>query len=181
MTPALQFQLRVSGSPEAVGPAVRSAVRQIDSSLEIESMEMVDASLDRMLVRDRLMANLAAAFGVLAMLLAATGLYGVLAYTVTRRSREIGIRMALGARRAEILRLVIQDGGAMVVAGAVFGIPAALLVARGLSTQLFGLAAFSPAILAASILVLMTGAACAAYLPARQATRVDPLVALKSE
>jgi predicted permease len=181
MSPGLQFQLRVSGSPEAVGPAVRSAVRQIDSSLDIESMEMVDASLDRMLVRDQLMANLAAAFGVLAMLLAATGLYGVLAYTVARRSREMGIRMALGARRSEIVRLVVRDGGAMVVAGGVIGIPAALLVARGLATQLFGLSAFSPAILAASILVLMTVAACAAYLPARQAMRVDPLVALKSE
>jgi len=181
MTPGLQFQLRVSRSPEAVGPAVRSVVRQIDATLDIESMEMIDASLDRMLVRDRLMANLAAAFGALAMFLAATGLYGVLAYTVAGRSREMGIRMALGARRSEIVRLVVRDGGAMVVAGAAIGIPAALLVARGLSTQLFGLSAFSPAILAASVLVLLTVAACAAYLPARQATRVDPLVALKSE
>jgi ABC-type antimicrobial peptide transport system permease subunit len=144
-------------------------------------MESIDRSLDRLLVRDRLMANLAGAFGALAMLLAATGLYGVLAYTVARRSREIGIRMALGARRAEIVRLVVWDGGVLVVAGAGIGIPAALLLARGLSTQLFGLSPFNPTILAASVVVLLAVATAAAALPARQATRVDPLVAMRNE
>jgi predicted permease len=181
MNPGLQFQLRLSASPEVVGPLVRAAIRRIDPTLDIESMESLDTSLERLLVRDRLMANLAGAFGVLAMLLAATGLYGVLAYTVARRSREIGIRMALGARRAEIVRLVVWDGGVLIVVGTGIGIPAALLVARGLSTQLFGLTAFSPTILAASVLVLLTVATAAAMLPARQATRVDPLVAIRSE
>jgi predicted permease len=181
LTPALRFQLRLSGSPEIAGPMVRATIRRIDPTLDIESMETIDKTLERTLVRDRLMANLAAAFGALAMLLAATGLYGVLAYTVARRSREIGIRMALGATRAEIARLVVWDGGVLVIAGAAIGIPAALLVARGLSTQLFGLTAFDPAILAASVLVLLVVATCAAYLPARQAARVDPLIAIRSE
>ena len=177
----LQFQLRLSGSPEAVGPLVRAAIRRIDPALAIESMESIDRSLDRLLVRDRLMANLAGAFGALAMLLAATGLHGVLAYTVARRSREIGIRVALGARRAEIVRLVVWDGGVLVVVGAGIGIPAALLLARGLSTQLFGLSPFNPTILAASVVVLLAVATAAAALPARQATRVDPLVAMRNE
>ena len=181
MNPGLNFQLLPSGSAEVAGPTVRTAIRQIDPSLGIESMETAGTALERLLVRDRLMAHLAQAFGALAMLLAATGLYGVLAYTVARRSREIGIRMALGARRAEIVRLVVWDGGVLVVAGAGIGIPASLLLARGLSTQLFGLTAFSPTILAASVLVLLAVATAAATLPARQATRVDPLVAIRSE
>jgi predicted permease len=181
MNPGLNVLLKPSGSTEITGPAVRAAIRQVDPSLGIESMETAAAALDRLLVRDRLMATLAQAFAVLAMLLAATGLYGVLAYTVARRSREIGIRMALGARRAQIVRLVVRDGGVLVVVGAGIGIPAALLLARGLSTQLFGLTAFSPTILSASVLVLLAVATAAATLPARQATRVDPLVAIRSE
>ena len=127
LTPGLQFQLKLSGPPEVVAPMVRAAIRRIDATLDIRSMDTVETTYRRLLVRDRLMANLAATFGVLAALLAATGLYGVLAYTVTRRAREIGIRMALGARRAEIARLVVRDGGLMVLVGAVIGLPAALL------------------------------------------------------
>jgi len=180
-TPGLRFQLRLSGPPEAVAPMVRAAIRRIDATLDIASMDTVETTHRRLLVRDRLMANLAAAFGVLAALLAATGLYGVLAYTVARRAREIGIRMALGARRPEIARLVVRDGALMVLVGAVIGLPAALLAARGMAANLFGLTPFDPVIVGTAVLVLLAVATCAAYLPARHATRVDPLVALRSE
>lgn len=181
LTPGLRFQLRLSRRPEVVAPMVRAAIRQIDTTLDITSMDTVEATYRRLLVRDRLMANLGVAFGVLAALLAATGLYGVLAYTVARRAREIGIRMALGARRAEIARLVVRDGALMVLVGAVIGLPAALLAARGMAASLFGLTPFDPAVVGTAVLVLLAVATCAAYLPARHATRVDPLVALRSE
>lgn len=181
LTPALKFQLRLWGPPDVVGPLLRSAIRRTDPTLDVTSMETVATTYARLLVRDRLTAKLAVAFGALAMLLAATGLYGVLAYTVARRAREIGIRVALGARRAEVVRLVVGDAGLLVVAGAAIGVPAALAAARGLSTQLFGLTAFDPVIVGVSLLTLLAVAACAAYLPSRQATRVDPLIALRSE
>ena len=127
------------------------------------------------------MASLASAFGGLALMLAAVGLYGVLAYTVVRRTNEIGIRVALGAHRSQVLGLVMRDATRMLALGAAIGLPAAWAASRLVSSMLFGLATNDPTtiVLAATVLVL-TGL-LAAYLPARRATKVDPLIALRHE
>ncbi|HEU0178069.1 MAG TPA: FtsX-like permease family protein, partial [Blastocatellia bacterium] len=120
-------------------------------------------------------------FGLLALLLSCLGLYGILSYAVARRASEIGIRMALGADRRDVLWLVLRDALRLVLIGAALGVPAALAVARLVASQLFGISAADPGAVVAATLALFAVAAMAGYLPARRATRVDPLVALKCE
>ena len=127
------------------------------------------------------MAALASGFGVLALVLAAIGVYGLLAYGVARRTREIGIRMALGARRAAIIGLVLRSALYPLAAGILCGAPAAWLASRSIESMLFGLKAMDAAAIGIAIAVLVAVAQVAAYLPARRAARVDPLVALKCE
>jgi ABC-type antimicrobial peptide transport system permease subunit len=117
----------------------------------------------------------------LALLLSCLGLYGILSYAVARRASEIGIRMALGADRRDVLWLVLRDALRLVLIGAALGVPAALAVARLVASQLFGISAADPGAVVAATLALFAVAAMAGYLPARRATRVDPLVALKCE
>jgi predicted permease len=179
--PSVSLQLRLASTAVAVGPAVRAVIRDIDPSLEIMSMKTVDERLGRMIARDRLTARLAAAFGLLAVFLAAIGLYGVLAFAVARRTKEIGIRMALGARRSTVVSLVVRDGGLIVLAGVAIGLPAAWLAARAVASQLFGLSPADPMTIAVAVAVLVCVAALAAYLPARTASSVDPLRALRCE
>ena len=179
--PNLRLLVRASAPMAVVVPAVRAAIREIDPSLEVYSMMTLDERLGRMIARDRLTARLATCFGLLAAFLAATGLYGVLAYAVARRTREIGIRMALGARRDGIARLVLREAALMVLAGAAVGLPAAMLAARTVSSQLFGLTPLDPGIIGVSVVILLLASALAAYLPARRAARVEPLVALRIE
>ena len=130
---------------------------------------------------DRLMATLSGFFGVLALVLATIGLYGILSYAVASRTNEIGIRLALGARTREIVKLVLREALVLVVIGIVAGIPAVLIVARFASTLLFDLSPTDPISLALAALIMMAVAILAAYLPARRATRIDPLVALRYE
>jgi ABC-type antimicrobial peptide transport system permease subunit len=120
-------------------------------------------------------------FAVLAVLLAATGIYGVMSYSVAQRSREIGIRMALGAGRRDVVRLVLRQGVVMIAAGVALGVTAALLLTRVLRSLLFGVSTTDPAVFGAIVVLLSVTAWIATYLPARRATRVDPLVALRDE
>jgi ABC-type antimicrobial peptide transport system permease subunit len=117
----------------------------------------------------------------LALLLSCLGLYGILSYAVARRTNEIGIRMALGADRRDVLWLVLRDALRLVLIGAALGVPAALMAARLIASQLFGVSSADPAAILAATLTLLAVAVLASYLPARRATRVDPLVALRCE
>jgi ABC-type antimicrobial peptide transport system permease subunit len=130
---------------------------------------------------EHLVAMLSSGFGLLALLLSCLGLYGILSYMVAQRTKEIGIRMALGAARRDVLLLVLRDAPRLVLLGAALGIPAALAAARLVASQLFGVTARDPVAIGLATLVMLAVAAVAVYLPARRATRVDPLVALRVE
>ena len=138
-------------------------------------------SVDPRLFEQRMVALLTTLFGLLALLLAAVGLYGVMSYSVARRTREIGVRMALGAQRGDVTRLVLQETMTLVSAGGALGLAGALGAGREVSSLLFGLAPTDPAALVAAMLLLAGVAAVASYIPARRATKVDPLVALRYE
>ena len=173
--------VRTQGRPTDLAIRIRQELRQIDASLPVVSITTMEDELGRALVPERLVAMLAGGFGVLALLLACIGLYGVTSYDVARRTQEIGVRMALGASTQHVVRLVLRDTLALVLLGAALGSGAALATTRFVSSVLYGLQPNDPLTLALSVLLLLAVAALAAYLPAHGATRVDPLLALRHE
>jgi predicted permease len=175
------FELRTAGDPTAILPAVRHIVGQENPDLALFRISSANEAIDRQLVNDRMMAQLASFFGLLALLLACLGLYGLLSYEVTRRTREIGIRMAVGAQSHNVVRLVLGKALLLVAMGAVAGIAVALGVTRLLTSFLFGVKAGDPATLVGVAVLLAAVALAACYIPARRATKVDPLVALRHE
>jgi len=156
-------------------------VSDVDNNLPVFGVRTQTQTIDRLLFNQRLVARLSSLFGLLGLLLACIGLYGLLSYEVARRTREIGIRAALGAQRRDVLRLVIKQGLVLVVLGAAAGIGASFAVTRFLQSLLFGVRATDFWTFAAvcGLLVLVGMLAC--YIPARRATRVDPMVALRYE
>jgi predicted permease len=160
---------------------VRATLRRIDPRLPVVDLVTLAGVVDQALVAERLTARLAAAFGLLATLLAATGLYAVLAFSVARRTREIGVRMALGAERHAVLRLVLSDVLRLAAVGVALGLGASLIAGRLVETQLFGLRPDDPLTLAAATALLLGVVVLAGALPARRATRVDPVTALRVE
>jgi len=153
----------------------------MDPAMPMFEVETLATQVAASLQRERLLATLSSGFGLLALLLSCLGLYGILSYTVARRTSEIGVRMALGADRRDVLWLVLRDALRLVLVGAALGVPAALAAARLVANQLFGISAADPGAVVAATLALLAVAAVAVYLPARRATRVDPLVALRCE
>jgi len=145
---------------------------------ELKSMEL---QVNQFLFTERLIASLSAFFGLLATMLAAIGLYGVMAYTVARRTREIGIRVALGAERRNVLWLVMKEVAALSVIGVAIGLPTAYVLGRFVESQLFGITANDAFTLAGATMLLSTVSLLAGYIPAGRATRVDPLIALRYE
>jgi predicted permease len=178
------FEVRTAGDPEASAAAVRRAVHEVDERFPLNSVKTQVAQADEAMAMERLFARLLGFFGLLAQALAATGLYGVLAWSVARRTHEIGIRMALGAQRRDVLRMVLRQGMALTFAGICVGLAGAYALARsveGLGKMLYGVEPADPPTYAAIALFLALVALLACYFPARRATKVDPLEALRYE
>jgi ABC-type antimicrobial peptide transport system permease subunit len=178
---AATFELRTVADPQAILPAIREVVAQVNSNLPLFDVKTESEQIDRLLFQERLVARLSGFFAVLALVLACVGLYGLLSYEVSRRTREIGIRMAMGAHPASVMKLVLRQGIVLAIVGAVLGIGVALGVTRYLASMLYDVHANDP-ITMVSVAVLLTVVALAAcYIPARRAMSVDPLVALRYE
>jgi len=173
--------VRTARNPLSVGLASRQAVRRLDASLPVYNLKTVEAQIGETHFLDRLLAWLSVAFGFLATLLASIGLYGITAFNVTRRTQEIGIRMALGAVRGNVLRLVMQEVLILAGAGLIVGVTAALALGRLLESQLFQMKGRDPLVIAGATAVVLVVSALAGYLPARRATRIDPMEALRWE
>jgi predicted permease len=179
--PATVFQVRTAGDPAPIVGAIREAVRQVDPGLPLTDVSTQAEQIDKNLQQERVFAQAYAMFGALAMLIASIGLFGLMSYSVARRTNEIGIRMALGAESRHVLRLVMSESMMLVLLGIVVGLAAALAAGRLVTALLFGLAATDALSLVSATLVMLTVSSLAAYLPARRAARVDPLVALHYE
>jgi putative ABC transport system permease protein len=177
----MTFFVRAWRNEIDLGPEIRSLVRNMDANLPVFNMGPMEVSIADSIYRDRLVAILASSFGCLATLLAAIGLYGVVAFNVARRTAEMGLRMALGALPGDVLRLVMKEVSLLVLAGVVIGVPAALALARYVESQLFGVKGNDPFIYAAAAVALALVALAAGYIPARRASRIDPIRALRYE
>jgi predicted permease len=178
---ACTIHIRTVSDPTPLTGQVRQMINQIDDKLPIFGVTTLNDQLHENLNQERLIAQLVSFFGALALILACIGLYGVMAHGVARRTSEIGIRMALGARGGNIAWMILRETLYLVLAGLVLGVPAALIVARLISTQLFGLSPTDPLTLVGAAIVLAVVAMLAGYLPARRAARVNPLNALRYE
>jgi predicted permease len=175
------FTLRTGPSPGALIPAVRRIVNDLDSELPIFDVRTQSQAIDRLMFNERLLARFSSLFGLLALTLACIGLYGLVSYEVARRTKEIGIRTALGAQQRDLLRMVVGRGFLLVFVGALGGILIAIGVTRYLQSLLFGVRPTDPFIFLAACLVLAVVTFLACFVPARRATRVDPMIALRYE
>ncbi len=179
--PGLTLVLKTAGNPLDLAGAVRDAVREIDPNQPVSSVRTMQRVLfDRIAVR-RLLMFLMGIFAAVALILAATGIYGVISYSVSQRTHEIGVRMALGARQRDVLKLVVRQGLLLCLAGVAIGLTGAFALTRFLASQLFGVAATDPFTFAGVAVLLVGVALLATYLPARRAMKVDPMVALRYE
>ena len=180
-SPAVNLLFRTSGDPKAVLPSVRAVVQSMDRQLPLQNVYGIGEVIDQALWGARMSAGFLAGFAGLALLLAAIGIYGVMSYTVTQRSREIGIRMALGAQPLQVLQMILRQGAGLVLVGLVFGIGIAILVTRWIATLLYGVQPSDPLTFVVIAVLLTAVAMLASYLPARRAMKVDPVVALRYE
>jgi predicted permease len=177
----MSFYVRTQQDPLLIANALRETVRQADANLPVYELKTVARVVDENLFAERVVAGLSASFGGLAAVLAALGIYGVLSYVVVQRTREIGIRLALGAATAHVRGLVFKEVAWMVLAGALAGVPLAYGLARLTESLLFGVKASNPLVYVASLGAIAVVASIACYVPSRRATRIDPMVALRHE
>jgi predicted permease len=173
--------VRTSFPISAIAAPLRNAVQSLDRSVPLNDIWTLSQQVEQSLIGERLIAMLSTFFGLLALILACVGLYGVMSYSVVRRTNEIGIRMALGAARRDVLRLVLQETMLLVALGIAIGLPVALASTRLIRNQLFGLEPNDPLTICAATLLMVAVSVSAGYLPARRASRVDPMVALRHE
>jgi predicted permease len=178
---AVNFELRAAGSVAPLFAAVRTAIERFDPRLPILGVRSAEALVDDSLMAERLIATLSTVFGALAAVLAAIGLYGVMSYSVARRTGELGIRLALGARSVDVAWMIQREVLGLVAIGMIAGAVVALALARFVETLMFGLAPHDPLSLGMAAALLVIVAVIAGYLPARRASRVDPVVALRAE
>jgi ABC-type antimicrobial peptide transport system permease subunit len=173
--------IRTSGDPAGVTTEVRRAIHEIDSRLPILRVRNLEDQVYESSHQERMIARFCSFFGLLALMLASIGLYGTLAYSVVRRTNEIGIRMALGAQRRHLLWMVLRESVLMVTVGLTLGLPLALIATRWIKSFLFGVPPIDPVAMGGAIVLMATVSTLAGYLPARRATKVDPMVALRCE
>ena len=178
---AMYFGVRTAGDPASLISAVRAVIREQDAELPLDAVGTVDSLVATSLSQRRFAMLLMAIFAGLALVLAMVGIYGVISYSVTQATQEIGIRMALGARRGDVLRIVFGYAGVLMAAGLALGVVAALAAGRLLAAQLFEVKPTDPATYAAVASVLLATGLLACTIPALRAMRVDPLVALRNE
>jgi predicted permease len=173
--------LRTERDAQQIFAAVRSTIREMDANLPLFDMRTVEEQVDRSLSTERLVASLSSVFGAVATFLAAIGLYGVMAYSVTRRTREIGIRMALGADRNRVVWIVMREVLMLLAAGMMIGLAASWVLTRFVASQLYGISRNDPRTLLAAISGLVVVTILAGYVPGRRATRIHPMEALRWE
>jgi ABC-type antimicrobial peptide transport system permease subunit len=178
---AFAFALRTVVPPASIAPAIRAAVRDIDSNLPITRISTQADEVEKRLASEKLFAQSYALFGGVALLLASIGLFGLMSYSVARRTPEMGIRLALGAQRPEVMRMIMRESLGLVAVGVVCGVAVAMGAGRLVKTMLFGLPPHDALTLSVAIGVMAVVSAAAAYLPARRASRVDPIIALRYE
>ena len=178
---ALNFLIRTRGDAAGEIAAIRREVQSFDHNLKVTSIEPLKVLIDEDISGDRLMAKLSGFFGIVVLLLAANGVYGVVSYTTARRTNEIGLRMAIGADRGDVVRMVLRETLAMIGAGLAMGLPAALVATRLLGATLVGVSPSDPGTLAAVTLVMLAVGLPAGFVPAVRASRVDPVTALRQE
>ena len=180
-SPMTEAVIRTAQNPSALANTVRAAVHDMDSTLAVGDIASVQAQIDSGLVRERMLALLTACFGLLALVLTTVGVYGVIAYSVERRTQEIGIHLALGARRPQVAAMLLRELGVLVPVSLGIGLAATLAVSRLLGTLLYGVAPRDLTTLALSACLLAAVALIAAWLPARRASHLDPMNALRQE
>ena len=178
---SMWMMVNTAGDPNAFAPTARQVLRELDPAIPAAALQRLDAVIIESVAERRFSMLLLAAFAIVAVFLAAVGLYGVVAYAVSQRTQEIGLRMAIGAQHGDVLRLVLGGGMKLAAAGVGVGLVAALWLARYVSTMLFGVTPFDAVSYSATVVILLTVSALACYIPARRATTVDPLVALRTE
>ena len=178
---SVAFYVRTATGSKSAYAALRNEVRKLDASMPIYELKTLQAQLDETLLTDHLVAMLSAGFAFLATLLAAIGLYGVMAFVVARRTKELGVRMALGAQRTSLIWLVMKEVLFLLVIGLLVGVPSAMALGRYVSSQLYGIQSADPWIATSTILVLAMTAAAAGMIPAHRASRIDPILALRFE
>jgi putative ABC transport system permease protein len=173
--------IRTQADPTALAAAVRKEILAIDPDQPVANVRTMEQWLDTAVAGPRYRTGLLGLFALLALVLASTGIYGVMSYSVAQRTHEIGVRMALGARQLDVLKLVVRQGMGLVLIGVALGLAGAVALTRVMSTLLFGVGAKDPLtmVVVATLLSLVAFVAC--YIPARRATKVDPLVALRYE
>ena len=173
--------LHFSNPPQNVHAALRRTLADVDPNLTIRDLHSLDYQVAGNFNQERLIARLTTLFGILALVLASVGLYGITSYSVARRTSEIGLRMALGADRGKVVQLVLRGAFLEIATGLVVGIPVALLGGRFMASQLFGVRAWDPVSMGIAIAVLSAAAALAGFIPARRAARIEPMEALRIE
>jgi len=179
--PSMNLLVRTAGDPSRLAPAIQTQLHSIEPALTVFNIRTLFEHVGRSLYVERMESVLLAFFGLLALALTAVGIYGVVAYSVAQRTREVGIRMALGAQRRDVLKLILMKGLTLIAWGIAFGLLGCYWLTRLVSSQLYGVSPNDPATLATVAAVLVAVALLASYLPARRATKVDPLVALRYE
>jgi predicted permease len=179
--PGVSFAVRTAADAAALANAVRETVRRADPNVPIVSMTTQAEQVEGRIAQEKLFARANLLFGALAVALASIGLFGLMSYSVARRTNEIGVRMALGARRADVVALVMKESMAMVAIGIAIGLAVSLAAGRLVTTLLFGLAATDPVTIGVATMLMIAVSAFAGYLPARRAARVDPMIALRCE
>jgi ABC-type antimicrobial peptide transport system permease subunit len=173
--------LVTNATPGALEPLLTRALAEVDPNLTITSVRTMQQQVDLTFNQERAVASLAGLFGIVALLLAAVGLYGVTAYTVAQRTQEIGIRMALGADRVNVVRMVLAGASRRVLAGLILGVPLAIGAGRLISAQLYGVSSWDPMALGIAATALAISAFFAAVIPARRAASISPMKALRTE